>query len=31
MIDPEVDEIKFLEKAVEEQNNLVYYKLNKPG
>jgi len=31
LIDPEVDEIKFLEKAVEEQNNLVYYKLNKPG
>lgn len=31
MIDPEKDEIKFLEKAVEEQKNLVYYKLNKPG
>ncbi len=31
MINPEEDEIKFLEKAVEEQNNLVYYKLNKPG
>lgn len=31
MIDPEVDDVKFMEEAVEEQNNLVYYKLNKPG
>ncbi len=31
MIDPDVDKISFLDKAVEEQKNLVYYKLNKPG
>lgn len=31
IIDPNKDKIEFLEKAVKEQNNLVYYKLNKPS
>ncbi len=30
-INPKIDKVIFEDKAVEEQNNLVYYKLNKPG
>jgi|GEM_PF-3813898 hypothetical protein len=29
-IDPTIDKVELQDKAVKEQNNLVYYKLNKP-
>ena len=29
-VDPENDKVELLDKAIEEQKNLVYYKLNKP-
>jgi hypothetical protein len=29
-IDPEIDKIELLNKIVEDQEKLVYYKLNKP-
>ena len=31
LVDPENDKIEFEEKAISEQKNLVYYKLNKPA
>jgi 23S rRNA pseudouridine2605 synthase/23S rRNA pseudouridine2604 synthase len=30
-IDPSIDKVEMWQKAIEEQKNLVYYKLNKPG
>jgi 23S rRNA pseudouridine2605 synthase/23S rRNA pseudouridine2604 synthase len=30
-IDPSIDKVEMWHKAIEEQKNLVYYKLNKPG
>jgi 23S rRNA pseudouridine2605 synthase/23S rRNA pseudouridine2604 synthase len=30
-VDPKIDKVEMLDKAIEEQKNLVYYKLNKPG
>jgi 16S rRNA U516 pseudouridylate synthase RsuA-like enzyme len=30
VIDKETDKVELLDKAIEEQKNLVYYKLNKP-
>jgi len=29
-INPEIDKVEMLDKAIEEQKELVYYKLNKP-
>jgi hypothetical protein len=29
-INPDSDTVELLDKAIEEQKNLVYYKLNKP-
>jgi len=30
IIDPDIDKIEMMDKIIEDQNNLVYYKLNKP-
>jgi len=29
-VDPEVDKIEILDKIIKDQNELVYYKINKP-